>query len=297
MRLTQTDLNLFIVFDTIYTERNLTRTAEVLNLTQPAISNALNRLRKTFNDQLYVRTPQGMMPTPIAENIIGRVQEALHLLSASLHESGNFDATTAEKEFHFSMSDMAEALMLPPLLKYLQKQAPGISVSSYQIPRDEAAKELSSGALDFVIDIPLSHVPDLCRAPLSTEDHVCLINRDHPLVVGDSLTLDEYLTLGHIHVSSRRKGMGYVDMTLNKMGKKRDIRLRLQHYMIAPGIVQTSNLAWTAPRALGRSLDLKVLELPFQLDPVEWYLNWHKSADGDQANQWMRRVLPEVLKA
>ena len=294
MRLSQVDLNLFVVFDAIYTERNLTRAAEVLCITQPAVSNALNRLRKTLNDQLFVRTPQGMMPTPVSENIVARVREALQLLGSSVHEGGKFEPQRAEKEFRLSMNDLAEALMLPPLLEHVQQAAPGITLSSYQVPREEVGKELASGAVDFAVDVPLANAADLCHAPLSREEYVCLVRADHP-EVGEQLTLEQYLALGHVHISSRRKGIGHVDMALNKLGKRRDIHLRLQHYMIAPRIVQRTNLAWTAPRALGRTLDLKAVELPFELQTLEWHLYWHKSADGDQANQWMRDIFPRVL--
>ncbi len=295
MRLSQVDLNLFVVFDAIYTERNLTRAAQVLCITQPAVSNALNRLRKTLNDQLFVRTPQGMMPTPVAENIVGRIREALQLLVASVHEGDKFDPLQARKEFRFSMNDLAEALMLPPLLERLQRAAPGVTLSSYQVPRDEVAKQLSSGAVDFVVDVPLANAADLCHAALSQEEYVCLVRADHPQV-GQSLTLEQYLSLGHIHISSRRTGVGHVDIALGKISRQRDIRLRLQHYMIAPRIVQRTNLAWTAPRALGRSLDLKAVELPFELQTMEWYLYWHKSADGDRANRWMREIFPGASK-
>ncbi|MEJ2415983.1 MAG: LysR family transcriptional regulator [Exilibacterium sp.] len=293
MRISQVDLNLFVVFDAIYTERNLTRAADVLCITQPAVSNALNRLRKTFNDQLFVRTPRGMMPTPVAENIVGRVREALQLLTTSVHEGDRFDPQSANKEFRFSMNDLAEALMLPPLLEYLQKHAPGITVSSYQVPRDQVAKELAAGTTDFAIDVPLAHSPDLHSVALSKDEYVCLVRCDHPLV-GEALTLDDYLSLGHIHVSSRRRGLGHVDLALSKLGVQRDIRLRVQHYMIAPGIVRRTNLAWTAPRALGLSLDLKAVELPFVLDLMNWNLSWHKSADGDQANAWMRALITNL---
>ena len=112
MRLDRVDLNLFVMFDVIYTERNLTRAAEVLSITQPAVSNALNRLRDVFDDELFVRNPRGMEPTPVADNIIVQVREALTLLNFSLNEGAIFDPLRTEKTFHLSMNDLAEFLLL-----------------------------------------------------------------------------------------------------------------------------------------------------------------------------------------
>ena len=113
MGLSKLYLNLFVLFEAIYNKRNLTRAAEVLSITQPAVSNALARLRRTLNDPLFVSTPAGMMPTPMTENIIGRVREALQLLDSSVYEGDVFDPASSERVFRLSMSDLAEALMLP----------------------------------------------------------------------------------------------------------------------------------------------------------------------------------------
>ena len=147
MRLNQVDLNLFVVFETIYAKRNLTWAAEVLCISQPAVSNALMRMRKTFNDQLFVSTPQGMVPTPVAENIAGRVGEALQLLNTSVQEADRFQPAFAKKTFRVSMNDLAEALLLPALGEILRLQAPGIRIESYFSNRRDVPQELAAGAL------------------------------------------------------------------------------------------------------------------------------------------------------
>lgn len=294
MRLNQVDLNLFVVFDAIYTERNLTRAAEVLCITQPAVSNALGRLRNTLNDQLFVRTPQGMAPTPVAENIVGQVREALQLLNASVQEGDVFDPGVAEKTFSFSMNDVAEALLLPPLLERMQQEAPDIALTSYHVGRDDIPKELSSGQLDFAIDAPLISDPNLCHTPLMSESYVCLVRPDHP-DVGNSLTMEQYMSLNHIHVSSRRSGLGHVDMTLNSLGYQRKIQLRVRHYLVAPQVVRHTNMALTVPLRVAQKANLKILELPFELPSLDWHLYWHKSADRDQANCWLRQSLLDLM--
>jgi len=287
MRLNRVDLNLFVVFDVIYNERNLTRAAEVLCLTQPTVSNALSRLRNTFNDELFVRTPQGMVPTPLTENIISRVREALQLLGTSVQEGDSFDPASSDRAFRVSMNDIMESVLLPELLAELGLQAPGMTIESYHSSRRDLGVALSSAQLELAIDIPEAADANLCHQPLFTERYVCAVRDDHP-DIGSKLTLKQYLKLGHIHVSSRRRGRGLVDMELNKMGHQRHIHLRLEHYLVAPDIVRQTDLALTLPSLWAEKTGLKALELPFALPELQSHLIWHRSADGDQANRWLR---------
>src|SRR3546814_742328 len=147
MNLSKVDLNLFIVFDAIYTEANLTRAGQIVGITQPAVSNALARLRETFNDPLFVRTAQGMVPTPMAQNIIGPVRNALQLLRVSVQESRTFSPAQANKTFRISMTDLTEAVMLPPLFQRLRRLAPNVKIESMLAKRrrsEEHTSELQS---------------------------------------------------------------------------------------------------------------------------------------------------------
>lgn len=294
MKLNRIDLNLFVVFETIYAKRNLTRAAEVLSISQPAVSNALLRMRRTFNDQLFVSTPQGMVPTPVAENIIGRVGEALQLLNSSVQESNLFTPDSAQRVFRVSMADLTETLLLPSLGDVLQRQAPGIRIKSFFSNRSDVARELATGALDLAIDAPLINDPQLRSSPLMSQRFVCMLRKDHP-IAGKALTLENYLALGHIHVSSRREGLGYVDAMLHKMGKQRKIQMRVQHYMVAPLITMRTDLALTAPLGLIQGYNTIQLELPFELDEMEWHLYWHRSVDQDPANTWLRNNLQQFI--
>ncbi len=154
-------------------------------------------------------------------------------------------------------------------------------------------KELASGQLDFAIDVPLANDPNLCRQPLSSESYVCAVRDAHPLV-NKKITMKQYLALDHLHVSSRRSGAGHVDVALSKSGLQRNIAVRVQHHMVAPRIIRYTDLAWTVPRALAQHLKLKTVELPFELSTLDWFLYWHKSADNDQANRWLRQLLTEI---
>jgi len=287
MRLSQVDLNLFVVFETIYSRRNLTRAAEQLCITQPAVSNALNRMRKTFNDPLFVSTPQGMVPTPVADNIARHAGEALQLLNAAVHEGAAFDPAKARKTFRLGMSDLSEAIFLPALGEALRREAPGIGIESHYPGRREIPLELATGGVDLAIDIPSIDDPLLHHVPLLRDRYAVMLRHGHPFQ-GDTLTLEDYLALEHIHVSSRRRGIGQVDAELNRIGCRRSIQMRVQHYLVAPIVALRSDLALTAPIRLLSGYDARIIELPFPVSPLELHCYWHRSADQDQANQWLR---------
>jgi DNA-binding transcriptional LysR family regulator len=176
----------------------------------------------------------------------------------------------------------------------LQRQAPKMSLTSYYVQRADMAKELAAGNLDFAIDVPLIADNNLCHAPLSGEDYVCAVRKDHPVIKAD-LSTEQYLAMNHIHVSSRRKGMGVAELALSALGLTRNIKVRVQHYMVAARIVANTDLAWTLPMRLAHQLDLKILPLPFEVAPLTWHLFWHKSADQDQVNIWLRNLFLQGL--
>ena len=218
MKLSDIDLNLFVVFDAIYTEGNLTRAGDIIGITQPAVSNSLSRLRNMFDDPLFVRTADGMVPTPVAQNIIGSVRQALGLMRASVQESESFDPKSSDK---------------------------------------------------------------------------------HPSI-GDELDIDSYLKLRHIQISSRRGGLGQVDLALGKMGKRRQIALRTQHYLAVSELVTRTDLALTVPQIfadnLVSQLPVRYLQLPFSVPNLESHLYWHESTDQDRANRWLRGVIRELYE-
>jgi len=295
MNLNKVDLNLFIVFDAIYTEANLTRAGQIVGITQPAVSNALARLRETFNDPLFVRTAQGMVPTPMAQNIIGPVRNALQLLRVSVQESRTFNPLQANKTFRISMTDLTEAVVLPPLFQRLRRLAPNVKIESMLAKRRETTKELAAGRLDFAMDAPLNTDPQVRHVKLLEDRYVCAMRRGHPLAK-DKLSVEEYLSLSHIHISSRRSGLGMVDLALGKMGQQRKIALRSQHYMMATQVIQQTDMAVTVPERFARRHDLYQVPLPVEIPPLETHIYWHESTDQDPANRWMREQMIEIAQ-
>lgn len=297
MNLTKIDLNLFIVFDAIYSEGNLTRAAQIMGMTQPAASNALARLRSTFDDPLFIRTAQGMIPTPLAKNIIGPVRGALQLLRVSVHDSRVFDPSQANKTFRLSMTDLIEDILLPATFQRLSKIAPHVRIESLLARRRETAKELAAGHLDFAIDIPLNSDPQLLHTKLLEDRYVCAMRKGHPLSAHKTISLKQYLDAQHIHISSRRSGLGPVDLALGKMGVQRNIVLRSQHYLMAHTVLQSTDLTITAPARFAQHHQLHSVELPISgVAPIESHLFWHSSADQDPANRWMREQLLHIAQ-
>src|SRR5690606_21217677 len=218
MNLSKVDLNLFIVFDAIYTEANLTRAGQIVGITQPAVSNALARLRDTFNDPLFVRTAQGMVPTPMAQNIITPVRQALQLLRVSVQESRSFNPTEANKTYRISMTDLTEAVILPHLAGRIRRLARNINIDSFLTRRRETTKELAAGRLDFAIDAPLNTDPQVRHVRLFEDRYVCIMRKGHPLAGKESITLDDYLAQSQIGRASCRESEREAESTVAEDG-------------------------------------------------------------------------------
>ena len=297
MNLNNTDLNLFIAFDVIYTERNLTKAGEVLGITQPAVSNALSRLRDTFDDELFTRTSKGMVPTAVAQNIIEDVRAALSLFRNTISEAETFHPESARTTFKISAGDLSEFRLLPTLIKSLTEFAPEIDIESYLTPRKNTPRELAAGNIDFSIDPPIHSDPSLRHQKIFEDDYVLIVRKGHPITKKKKITMDDYLALSHVHISNRRLGLGHIDMALYRLGVNRRIALRAQHFLVAPFVIEHSDLALTSTQNFLSSNNLAVIKLPFAVDPVVLHLYWHETKDTDPGNLWMRElILKEYAK-
>ena len=284
------DLNLYRVFDAIYQEGSLTRAGEVLHLTQPAVSNALARLRAAYDDPLFVRTAAGMVPTPVAESIVADIRSALQMLDDSLKPGEAFDPRKAKRRFRLSAGDQTAAMIAPRLVREIAALGSAVEVEILPLRRDAVLHELASGQIDFALDaIPLSD-PQLLSMTVMQEEMVCAVRQGHP-GVGRRLSLPQFLALSHVHASSRRQGPGLIDLALRRLGKQRRIVLRLPYHLSLPHIVAGSDLAAAIPRSLAVAHALRALPLPFATPPAEIFAYWHKSANLDRGNQWFREVL------
>jgi DNA-binding transcriptional LysR family regulator len=302
MHISKVDLNLFIVFEAIYAEGSITRASLKMNLTQPAISHALNRLRQLFDDPLFERQGHVMVPTPLARSIIDPVRQSLRGFEVTLNGAERFDAATSGRSFSLALRDVLEASVLPPLMARMAQDAPTVGLNTLQVGRRELESELAAGTLDAAIDVMLPLSNEIRRTLLAADQTVVLVRRDHPLVRdGQGLDLDGYLALEHIQTSSRRRGPGLEDFELSRLGLQRRVRLRCQHYFAACRVVSQTDLALTMPERLARVVNQQfgnqILPFPLQMPSLDIYLYWHANIDTDPAGQWLREQIIEAMRA
>ena len=298
MHLSQVDLNLFVVLEAIYREGNITRAGQQLNLTQPAISHALKRLRDLLQDPLFVRQGPHMVPTPFTRNMIEEVRQALQILEMNLSQSRNFIPENTRRNFHLSMWEYAEALILPALMRRLTLAAPGMSITTLRVKRRDLETELASGSVDLAIDIPMTMSDRIRHKWLLNEPFVVIARHGHPAVT-DRLDLDTYLAQRHIQVSSRRHGPSLIDIELSRRGLHRQVFLRSQHNLTACMVVSKTDMLLTLPECHAQLLNTdsvnQVHPFPLPAPRLEAHLYWHESVENDPANRWLRQEIERVL--
>jgi DNA-binding transcriptional LysR family regulator len=299
VHISRIDLNLLAIFDTIYAEGSITRASRRLNLSQPAISHALGRLRQLIDDPLFTRRGRLMTPTPLARRMIEPIRQSLQTIEATLTNRDPFTPATAVKHFTVGMRDVLEAAVLGALMRNVAAAASGITISSVRAERRELERELSAGTLDAAIDVLLPLPEEVRRERLGTEWLAVMARRRHPNV-GARLTLQTYLAQEHISVSSRRRGLSAEDFELARHNLRRRIRLRCQSYLAACGVVSETDLLLTMPQRYARILNAQfrnqLVTFPLKVPAFDTYLYWHANADSDPANAWLRQQLISVLR-
>jgi DNA-binding transcriptional LysR family regulator len=297
MNLSRIDLNLFTVFDAIYREGGITAASKRLHLSQPAVSHALARLRELLDDPLFERHGNEMVPTPLARTLAVTIGHSLHDLEQMMHRAGRFDPANSQRLFSVAVRESQEAGFLPSLLARLAPVAPNIDVATVRIERRDLEDDLQSGDIDFAIDVALPVSAEVRREHLGGSPLVVLARVDHPQVHG-SLDLDTYLSQEHVLVTGRRRGRGYEDAALAKLGAARRIRVRCQQHAAANDIVSRTDLLATISLKHAQHLNTsnKVLSFPVELAPLDSYLYWHARAEDDPACRWFKTMLLEVLR-
>lgn len=298
MHISRTDLNLFVVFEAIYSQGGVTRAAETLHLSQPTISHALARLRERVGDPLFVRHGQKLIPTPLAQQIIGPTREALKLFERTLGALDGFDPTTAAMSFTVGMRSLMESTYFLPLVLLLNKSAPGVSLVSGQFDRRRLEPDLASGELNAVIDVFLPLSSEIRREHLSWAPSVVVARRGHPAVDGQ-IDLATYLAADHVIVTSRSAGLGPEDIALSRDGHARRIRARCQQINTGMRIVAASNLLLTMSETFARRaniwFDNQIVAAPFEAPGIDTYLYWHENSDADPANRWFRSMVKTTV--
>ena len=298
MNLRRIDLNLLVIFDALMTERNVTRAARRVGLSQPAFSNALTRLRERLKDELFVRSPQGMRPTPRAVELASEVHDALATIESALDPVA-FDPKTARRTFTIDTSDYVVTSCFSAIMSHLAREAPGIDLRL--LPAGGRIYErLDAREVDFGIGA-YGEVPERFGTVVLDEDEFVVIMRpDHPLARG-RLTLERYAAAKHLLVTLRGDARGFVDDILAEHGLTRRIALTVNQFSVAPGIVAESDLVTALPQRIAdRYAPLfKLTVRPFpQAAPFVFraiQLIWHEHFAAHPAHLWFRRALEEVI--
>jgi len=301
MNIERLDLNLLNVFDVMFHERNVTRAARRLGITQPAVSNALRRLRGLLADPLFIRTPGGMIPTPRAMEIGPAVVAALAGLREAVSVSG-FDPTHATTRFSLGALDYLEPLYLPGLVRHLAQSTAGAGISVHPLASifDLPATQLESGAMDCAVGLfpqPLPPRASLHGKVLFLEDWVCIARRDHPQFA-PGISLAEYAALKQVAINLRgNDSAGLIDRLLAERGLTRQRPIVLPHFSTVPFMVAETDCIATVPRSLAQlfatHLPLQIAETPVPMPEMNISLVWHARTEADAARRWFREAVAE----
>ncbi|MFD1556987.1 LysR family transcriptional regulator [Paraburkholderia silviterrae] len=282
------DLNLFRVFEAVYRERNLTRAAAILHLSQSAISHALARLREQIGDPLFVREGRGVAPTPEARRLAPAITEALGLLQDSVGRLREFDPDRDARCFTLSMPEQLEPMLLPAIVADLRARAPLARVRSGGVRWAELKLEMAAGQIDLAIEIARPADAELNQCQLLSEPLCVVVG---PQFRGE-LTAQRYLDAQHIAVTSRRRGISVEDLALERVGLSRNVVHRCQHYLAASLVAAQSDLLLTMveryARLINAPLGNRVLPMPLDLPPVSLNLYWHERTGNEPGNRWLR---------
>jgi len=310
MNLNRIDLNLLVYLDTLLRERNVTQAAQQLNLSQPAMSNGLRRLRTLFDDPLLVRTSEGMMPTERALELEPLVRDALSKIDQAVQPRSEFRPDTFEGVFRIMASDYAESTLFPAVLGALRDAAPGITLD-IMTPSDVSFLDVERGKVDMIINRFDTMPQSFHQIPLWDDSFSCLLSPAHPIL--DDFTLENYLKADHVWVSKTGMGvgvgvnpddvqrLGWVDLALKKLGHKRRIRVFTRHYQAAMTLAEQNDLIVTLPtRAALLKRDNPRLvrrDPPLEIPPLELKMAWSPLLQHNPGNQWLRRLIVDTARS
>ncbi|TQV73529.1 LysR family transcriptional regulator [Exilibacterium tricleocarpae] len=307
MNINRVDLNLLVYLEVLLRERNVTKAANHLGISQPAMSNGLRRLRDLFDDPLLVRTSEGMTPTERARELEPVVRRVLLDVERVVQPQSDFDPAGSERVFRIMASDYAEATLMPGLLSELRVSAPGITLD-IMTPSDVSFLDVEQGKVDMVINRFDSMPQSFHQKTLWKDSFSCLMSTDNPIL--EHFDLDAYLLAHHVWVSKTGMGvgvgvnpddvqrLGWVDETLRKAGKKRQIKVFTRHYQSAMLLAEQRDLVVTIPsKAACLQRDnprLVAREPPFDIPPLELKMAWSPLLQHNAGHKWMRDLVSTV---
>ncbi|MBA8879520.1 LysR family transcriptional regulator [Phyllobacterium myrsinacearum] len=299
MDINKLDLNLLVTLDTLLAERNVTRAAKRLNLSQPALSARLTRLREILGDQLLLPVQRGMLPTQRALELQAPLHEALESVRRVVAEGASFEASTAQATITIAASDYVQYSVLLQLTAVLRTEAPGIRIVWRTIDASVLMAQMERGEVDLALMTPESAPEQLRMRKLYRERYVAIVRTHHPLVQG-SIGLDVFCALDHVVVSPQGGGFsGPTDIALEAIGRRRRVVLSAPAFLIVPEIIARSDMIALVPQCIlhDRSDRLQTLEPPLQVPGYDMAMVWHDRTTTHPVQRWLREKIAKLANS
>lgn len=286
------DLNLLKTLDALLDERSVTRAADRLSVTQPAVSGMLNRLRESFGDPLFVRAQRGIVPTLRAEQLAAPVKQLLADIEALLQPQG-FDPLNASLTLNLASTDYALRAVVVPFMRALREQAPNIRIAIHPVNASALASQLDRGDIDLALVTPETTPTGLHAAPLFDEHYVCVMRSDHPDALNGTISLDRFCAVDHVLVSPSGGGFrGVTDTALERIGRTRRVVSSVTSFLILPELLRESDLIAVVPRRLAlHQTGLRMMEPPLEIPGFSKRLVWHERTHRSAGHQWIRSLV------
>ncbi|MFD0911972.1 LysR substrate-binding domain-containing protein [Methylophilus luteus] len=294
------DLNLLRVFLALMQERSVTRAADRLGITQPALSNSLNRLRDILHDPLFIRERYGMQPTPKAEQLAPVIMEAIAQLDGLVFGQQAFDPMHSEMLVTIAPNSYVEYVLIPAVVARLQALAPGIKLRITPYGNDLAETGVISGTTALVMGRFVDPPDNLVVQHLMDDSLACVVRSDHP-DIGDTITKAQYETMKHVNVMPPGKMRAGLFQALDRHGLKREVAVSVTHFLSVPEVIATTDYCTTLPSQICRRLQgdkrLKILPTPVDLGTFPIDMAWHVRYRHDPAHRWLRTMIEEVARS
>ncbi len=299
MDLARLDLNLLRVFHQLLRDKRVSAVAQALGMSQPAVSSALGRLRAALGDELFLRTPRGMEPTPYAQQLAEPVALALDGLQQALNVRASFTPASSTRRFTLAMSDVGEMYFLPVLVDALAQEAPGVTLQVVSVTHPALKDDMASGRIDLALGLLPQLQAGFFQQALFRQPYVCLMRQGHPLATKPRLTLKALAAAEHVHVQAAGTGHGRVDAALAAQGLQRRFRLTLPHYVALGDVLGHSDLIATVPERfalrVARPFGLALRPLPLAVEGSAIHQFWHGRLHRDPGHQWLRALVVRLF--
>jgi DNA-binding transcriptional LysR family regulator len=299
MELAKLDLNLLLVLHHLLILKRVSAVADLLNMSQPAVSSALGRLRTSLEDELFIRTQAGMTPTPYAVQLAEPVAMALDVLQQALNVRGAFDPQTSTRNFTIALTDVGEMYFLPVLMDALSKASPGVTLQVVSVAQSALKEDMSTGKIDLAMGLLPQLQAGFFQQSLFKQKYICLMRKKHPMAQTSHISLSALFAAEHVRVLATGTGHGRVDLALDKQRHQRKVRLTVPHYVALGDVLQHANLIAVVPerfaQRIAKPFDLVMRDLPIKLEDSAIQQCWHGRLHRDPGHQWLRQLMRKLF--